>query len=352
MGASNENLNILIMAGGSGTRFWPKSRLKKPKQLLKLWDEKTLIEHTVERFLKIVSPEQIWIVTTGILKNDTRKILNKISKKIKILAEPSAKNTSACILWGTREIQKKNKNAVVAVMPADHYIRDEKAFTDAIVFVSKEAQTRSGIFTIGIKPNKPETGFGYIEVQAEISGSQKIVPVARFVEKPTLAKAGEYLRSGNYLWNGGMFLFQGAYGLKMFEKCMPSLVSAFEKNNSVKKTYAKITAQDSISFDYGIMERAAENGFSTYVFPLDCGWNDVGSFVALEEINCATSGESISIDSSANIIQSDKGLVALLGVNNLVVVRDGDVVMVADKSRCQDVKLILDKLKEKKSKLI
>lgn len=352
MAAQNDSLHILIMAGGSGTRFWPKSRMKKPKQLLNLWDDRTLIEHTIRRFLKIVSADRIWIVTTKLLEKETKKITNKISKNIKILSEPEAKNTAACILWGSLEIQKKNRNATIAVMPADHYIADEKKFISAVKSVSKNSETDNAIYIIGIEPNKPETGFGYIEIDKPISELRSVTRVKRFVEKPKLDVALQYISSKRFLWNAGMFIFNVNTILNAYQKCMPLLYSNFNKKDSIQKKYSKIQKQDATSFDYAIMEKLQASQIEAKVLPLSCGWNDVGSFAALEEINCAVRGDTVQIDSNSNVIQSDKGIVALLGVENLVVVRDGDVVMVANKNRCQDVKLLIEELKKRKSKLI
>ncbi len=352
MAVQNDQLNILIMAGGSGTRFWPKSRAKKPKQLLKLWDDQTLLEHTIRRFLKIVKPENIWIVTTKLIEGETKKITSKISKKIKILAEPEAKNTAACILWGSIEIQKKKKNAVIAVMAADHYISDENKFIDGIQFISTQAIKNDEIYIVGIKPNKPETGFGYIELNQKITDEKKLIDVKKFVEKPNLETAKQYLSSQKYLWNAGMFIFNVKTILNAFHACSPELFENFSSKAPIQKKYSNVQKKDATSFDYAVMEKLSYIKIPTKVLPIDCGWNDVGSFAALEEINCQIRGNQLSIDSSNNIIQSEKGLVALLGVKNLVVVKDGDVVLVADKSRCQDIKLIIEQLKQTQPKFI
>lgn len=347
-----QSLHILIMAGGSGTRFWPKSRAKKPKQLLALWDDKTLIEHTIARFETTVPLKNIWIVTTEVLAEPTREVLGGKYADVRILAEPMGKNTAACILWGAKEIAKVDAKASIAVMPADHFIENEKAFLGFVDAAIEASNAKGGIVTLGIRADRPETGYGYIEADGDVA-SAKVLNVKQFVEKPDVRTALRYLESGRFLWNAGMFIFSVSEGLKAFETCMPNLNSLFDKElpNGISSVYSKITAEDAVSVDYGIMEVAGSKGISVQVVPASCGWNDVGSFPALEEINCSTRGEVITHDCGSNVVQTDHGLVALLGVSDLVVVRDGDVVMVASKDRAQDVKKLLDKVKAKHPEL-
>lgn len=341
----HRDLHILIMAGGSGTRFWPKSRAKKPKQLLALWDHKTLLEHTVARFESLVPQENIWIVTTEALIEPSKKVLGSRYSQVRFLGEPAAKNTAPCILWGLHEIRKVNENAVVAVMPADHFIGDEKAFHAALSAAVVHARKAGGLVTLGIKPNRPETGYGYIELEKQVSDARGAVAIKQFVEKPDLRTALRYIESGRYLWNAGMFIMTALGGLEAFRKTMPSLSQLFDGALHVDKIYPSISKQDAQSIDYGVMERAVEKGIPVAVVPTDCGWNDVGSFPALEEINAAVQGSVVTLASGSNVVHADKGLVALLGVNDLVVVRDGDVVLVAAKDRAQDIKRLLEKVK-------
>lgn len=349
----DQALNILVMAGGSGTRFWPKSRKEKPKQLLSLWDDKSLIEHTIQRFESFVPLENIWIITTYQLLEPTKKALGPKYEKVRYLGEPSAKNTAACILWGTREIEKVNPEAIVAVMPADHYIGKQENFLQAVRVAAEHAQMSKGLVTLGIKPDRPETGYGYIEVDGTLgfgaSGGSVGQPVSirQFVEKPDLRTALRYIESGKFFWNAGMFMFTAKAGLEAFEKCMPSLANLFLKSDeSIDEIYSKISAEDAVSVDYGVMETAESKGISVFVVPTECAWNDVGSFTALEEINVPVLGKTVSLDSPCNIVQSDSGIVALLGVNDLVVVRDKDVVLVCAKDRAQDIKTLLERVKE------
>lgn len=343
--ASDPKLHILVMAGGTGTRFWPRSRAGRPKQLLALWDEKTLLEHTLERFLGVVDASRIWVVTTAALVEPSKQVLPPEKYgSVKFLGEPSGKNTAPCILWGASEILRADTDATVAVMPADHFIRDEKAFIGTVRGAVEFARVKGGLVTLGVRPNRPETGYGYIEVAEAVRSSA--VPVQQFVEKPDVRTAVSYLQSGRYLWNAGMFVFTAKQGLAAFEKCMPGLMKTFRASQSGPAgAYGSISKDDAISFDYGVMERAGAQGIPVSVIPLDCGWNDVGAFPALEEIECAVRGEVVSLDAASNVVQTDEGLVALLGVNDLVVVRDRDVVLVASKDRAQDIKALLEKVR-------
>jgi mannose-1-phosphate guanylyltransferase len=356
MSLENQNLHILIIAGGSGTRFWPRSRAKKPKQLLALWDDKTLIEHTISRFENKVPLNRIWILTTKDLVESTKKILGNKYKEVRVLAEPAPKNTAPCILWGTFEIASFDSNATIAVMPSDHYIEDENKFLNDVFLGAKLAIEKKALVTLGIKPSRIETGYGYIEASLEdIQNNLKALQVKQFVEKPNYEKAKKYFESGNFFWNAGMFIFEAKVGLKSFETCMSSLFKVFEENLEnfgVEKVYEKISAQDSISIDYGVMEKLTKlEAIPLFVVPSSCGWNDVGSFAALEDINCSKKGSVVECEASGNIVQTDDGLVALLGVSNLIVVRDGDVVMVTTKDKAQDVKKLLEEVKKQNPSL-
>lgn len=346
---AHDNVHVLIMAGGSGTRFWPKSRAKKPKQLLALWDDKTLLEHTIERFSNFVPEANIWVVTTAALVEPSKKVLGSRFSKVRFLGEPMAKNTAPCILWGLHEIKKVSPQAMVAVMAADHYIGDGKAFLGALDSAIEHACAKSALVILGIKPDRPETGYGYIEIEG--SAKAGIAPVKQFVEKPDLRTALRYVESGKYLWNAGMFIMGVDVGLEAFRKTMPELAKLFEGALHVDKIYPAIERRDAVSIDFGVMEHVALKGIALAVMPVACGWNDVGAFPALEEIDASVKGEVITHDSASNVVQTDKGLVALLGVNDLVVVRDGDVVLVAAKDRAQDIKTLLEKVKAKRPDL-
>ncbi len=348
---ATESLHAIVMAGGSGTRFWPRSRKNKPKQLLALWDDKTLLAHTLERCRKVPSLEKVWIVTAERLVDASRAALNGSDVEcVQFLGEPIARNTAACILWGTLEaaryVEKSRGEATVVVMPADSYVGREDQFTHAIEEAVKVSRRENAFVTLGINPTHAETGYGYIKKGKTIAQTSSAVWVDRFVEKPDQSTAEVYFSSREYLWNAGMFVFPASIGLKAFKELMPSLWEVFH-NNPAKEAYKLVLPGDAISFDYGIMERATEFGFKVAVVPVSCDWSDVGSFSALEEIGRSQRGDVVSLESEKNIVQTDTGVVALLGVRDLIVVRDGDVVLVAPKSRAQDVKKLLDKTKER-----
>ncbi len=347
---NNPTTHVLIMAGGKGTRFWPKSRSNRPKQLLALWDEKTLIEHTVDRFLNLIPPHQIWIVTTKDVLGLTQEVLKRY-EGIHYLAEPQGKNTAACILWGALEIQKQDPQATIAVMPSDHYIKDESAFLKLIQYADETAHITQKIITLGIEPLRPETGYGYIEVQKTRSSFKvEALPVLRFIEKPDLSAAKQYLESKNYFWNAGMFVFTIQTGLNAYEKHMPNLFKLFSKAIPIEKTYLEISKEDSISFDYGIMEKLSKD--RVLVVPANCCWSDVGSFTALEELSLVEPKNVIQMNSSSNFVLADRGIVTLLGVEGLIIVRDGDVVLVASKNQAQDIKPLLEEVKKQHPKLV
>ena len=295
---ANSHSHVLIMSGGSGTRFWPKSRSLKPKQLLALWDDKSLIEHTVLRFSDSIPAANRWIVTTQSLVDPTKEILQKAGLTVQYLGEPQAKNTAACILWGVLEIAKTDPEAVIAVMPADHYIGDEAAFREAVNLGMDWARSNKSIVTLGVKPNRPETGYGYIEVDS--LQSKSVCKVKKFVEKPDLRTAVKYLESGRYLWNAGMFLLSVETALNAFSKTMPALYlnlsEGMKAGKSISDIYFAIQKSDSVSVDYGVMEPAISSGIDVSVIPVDCGWNDVGSFTALEDIEFSVLGQVASLN--------------------------------------------------------
>lgn len=333
--------HIVIIAGGSGTRFWPRSRHGKPKQLLKIWDDRTLLEHTVDRF-QPWPDAKVWVVTTEALVESSRGALGP--RAVNFLGEPEARNTAPCILWSLIEISRLDPEAVVSVVPADHFIGDEEAFRDALATAMDYARGFDGIITLGIKPNRPETGYGYIQCGESLS--EGFAKVTSFVEKPQQREAYNYVRMGNYLWNAGIFVCRAKVGLKAFEKCMPELFAVLSEDAPIEDRYRRIRPEDVLSIDFGVMERAEAHGIPVAVMAVDFAWSDLGSYTALEEIDKSVAGNVVSHNSASNIVQCDQGLVALLGVNDLVVVKDGDVVLVASKDRCQDIRKLVERVRK------
>ena len=339
--AAPSHSHVVIIAGGSGTRFWPRSSHGKPKQLLKIWDERTLLEHTVDRF-QPWPQAKVWVVTTEALVEPSRGALG--SRPVSFLGEPEARNTAPCILWSLLEIAKQDPEAVVSVVPADHFIGDEAAFRGALAKAMDYAGSFEGIITLGIRPNRPETGYGYIQSGATLENG--FSNVTSFVEKPQQREAYNYVKAGNYLWNAGIFVCRAKVGLKAFEKCMPELYRLFSEGAPITDRYRRIRPEDVLSIDFGVMERAQGQGIPVAVMAVDFAWSDLGSYTALEEIDKAVAGNVVSHNSASNIVQCDKGLVALLGVNDLVVVKDGDVVLVATKDRCQDIRKLVERVRK------
>lgn len=349
------SLFLIIMAGGSGTRFWPKSTAKRPKQLLGFGREspETLILQTLRRFDGIVEPtcERRFIVTTELLKSAIESQVG--TKDVTTLAEPAARNTAPCIYWAAREVYRRDPKGILLVMPSDHYIPNLEAFRKTLRAAAEWARDHDDLVTLGVKPDRPETGYGYLKTGAEVGQSlgERCGKVDAFVEKPNLKVAQEFLRSGNYLWNGGMFLWKAETILSAFDSLMPEMKKAWDSaKGDLATAYPKMTAT---SIDYGIMEKAP----NVVSFSLDAGWDDLGSWTSLEsvadvlqarsEAGIVIGGDVLSVDSKRNIIDAPGKLVTLLGINDLIVVHHGDSILVAHKDRAQDIKQIVDQVKAK-----
>ena len=346
----------VIMAGGKGERFWPRSRSTYPKQFLSLTsDGETMIQKTINRLLPLVDMEDIFIVTNESYVQLINEQLPDIPAE-NILAEPVARNTAPCIALAAAVISKKYDDAVMMVLPSDHLIKYEELYRDTMRHAIKVASQGENLVTVGITPTYPETGYGYINFcssgDEEMAGVYK---VEKFVEKPCLEVAKEYLNSGRYLWNSGMFVWKASVILKKFEELLPDIYECLvkignamgtdEEARVINETYPVIPK---ISIDYGIMERADR----VLMLEGDFGWNDVGSFEALEEVygtdenGNVIMSEAHTIDTTDCILYgTDKNrLIATLGVDDLVIAVTDDVVLVADKNRSQDVKLFVEGL--------
>jgi mannose-1-phosphate guanylyltransferase len=342
----NNSLYLVIMAGGSGTRFWPKSVAKRPKQLLSFGASKsTLLNQTLDRFDGIVPKNQRIIVTTETLE---KPVLEQAPQTI-VLAEPQGRNTAPCVYWAAREIQKRDPNALMLVMPADHYMALPASFQKTVRAAAEWARTHDDLVTLGVKPSRPETGYGYLKVGPALdsSGCQK---TEAFVEKPNLEKAQSFVSSGNYLWNGGMFIWRVEVILKAFDQFMPEMKKTWDQHDgNVAKAYPLMTAT---SIDYGVMEKAK----NVVTFTLDCGWDDLGSWTSLESLaqvlgashpgGVVTGGELIAVESRGNIVDTPGKLTAILGVDDLIVVEAGQSILVAPKNRAQDIRLIVEQVKK------
>lgn len=351
-------LHALIMAGGSGTRFWPASRKLRPKQLLAIapGEESSLLESTVKRILPLCAEDNILVVTGEHLLDATRDVLARYPR-VKVIAEPVARNTAPCIAWGAQLIARRDPEAVVMALPSDHHIANEEAFRFAAKLAADSAR-EGAITTIGLTPTRPETGFGHIEMSDEVSPGVR--SVLRFVEKPDRARAEEYVKSGRHVWNSGMFFFRAGVMLGAVTKFLPDLASGLASIEAaardgaeaeLAKTREVFPTLPSISIDYGVMEKASP----IHVVPAEFGWSDVGSWLASWELgdpdekgNVKDDG-AIVIDGSGNLVR-DMGtgkanrVIAVVGVKDLCVITTDDAVLVIPREQAQDVRKVVDEL--------
>ena len=344
------------MAGGSGTRFWPLSRTKSPKQLMSVFGGKSMLQRTVERVLPL-APKRIMIITNVLQAEETRRqVAEYAAVPIDIVAEPIGRNTAPAIALAAAIIGQHDPDSTMIVLPADHFIRNEAEFC-RIIKAAVEAAATGSLLTLGIEPTRPETGYGYIEAgSTEESGS--VFPVKRFVEKPAAAKALEFFEAGNFYWNSGMFIWKTAAIARELAEQMPELSAAVEGISFASSAWDLTALQPQIdtlyesikseSIDYGVMERAA----SVKVIPASFGWSDVGSWSALPEVidpdkdgnvAIATAG-LIAVDSTGSIVYGNGRMAALIGVDNLIVVTTDDAILVCAQERAQDVKKVVETL--------
>ncbi len=347
----------LIMAGGGGTRFWPLSRKKLPKQLLNLDGKDIMLNETVDRLKGVVEQEDIFIVTNEEQVALSKEVLNGRVLEDHILAEPSARNTAACIGYGAIEILKKYGDGVMCILASDHYIKDEENFREVLKKAIETVEKTDGLVTIGIKPTYPATGYGYIK--NELMEGEVYRKVLEFVEKPDIDKATEYINEGSYAWNSGMFVWKASTILKYFERLLPDIydklmiikeaMGTTGEGEVIKAIYDTIPK---ISIDYGIMERAD----SVYMLEGDFGWNDIGSFDALpnlysqDEKGNVVRADAILLDSYDNVVMGEQRLIAVVGVEGLVIVDTKDALLVCKKESAQDVKRVVELLERDERK--
>jgi len=343
----------LIMAGGRGERFWPKSRKNLPKQFLSLTgDGKTMIQLTVERILPLVDIEDIYIATNRDYKALVREQLPHLPEE-NILCEPIGRNTAPCIGLGAIHISKKYEDAVMMVLPSDHLIKYQQMFINTLQQGCDLAEKGANLITIGITPDYPETGYGYIKFIPEESDGAAYA-VDRFVEKPSLEVAKEYLATEQYLWNSGMFIWKVSTILDNLKQFMPSIYNGLqiikdsigtEDEDTVLET--TFTTFPSESIDYGIMEKAK----NIYILPGTFGWDDVGSWLAVGRIRKSNeqgnvvNGNIITIGTKNCIIEGGQKLIATVGLEDLIIVDTEDATLICDKNSAGDIKKVLENLK-------
>ncbi len=345
----------LIMAGGAGTRFWPRSKVKKPKQFLNILGNDSLIQETIHRFSTFTDPKNIYVVSNKsqaeVLEQQTPML-----PKENLIYEPVGKNTLPCIGLAAMFAEKENPDGIMVVTPSDHLIQNNSLFRDTVLAGVKIAEEKDGIVTIGINPTYPATGFGYINTAENITGSESIkqFKVNRFVEKPNEATAAKYLKDGRYYWNSGLFIFKVSVFLKAVEEFAPQLfkdlrdIQADMGNPSFNQTLDTIyRAVESISVDYGIMEHAT----NIYLVEGNFDWNDLGGWESVYQVNKkdnngnVKSGEAIFLNSKNSYVHTDNGLVALIGLDDVIVVQDGNTTLVCKRENAEQVKNIVDQLK-------
>ena len=331
----------LIMAGGKGERFYPASRNLLPKQFLSLGaDNETMIQKTVNRIRDLVSPQDIFVLTNKNYLSLVKEQLKDVPTE-NIVLEPLSKNTAPAIELGVEIAKRKYDDAKVIVLPSDHIIKDEVEFRRILKVATQFVENNESILTIGIKPTEPNDGYGYIK----ISDNQEISKVAEFKEKPTIEVAKQYVESGNYLWNAGMFIFT-----------IKSIDNAFKKYMSnqhmlLTESLDNFPKVESISIDYGIMEKAD----NVYCIKGDFAWDDVGSWNALKRINGEDENQNTILNDKTVLVNStnvtikgtNKKLITGVGLKDIVIVETDDVILVANKNELSDIKKLTAKIKEK-----
>jgi mannose-1-phosphate guanylyltransferase len=353
MQENKSNNYVLIMAGGVGSRFWPKSRNHFPKQFIDILGiGKSLLQLTYERFEKICPKENIYILSNQQYLGLIQEQLPEIEVN-NVLLEPSRNNTAPCIAYASYKILKQNPDANIVVAPSDHLILKEAMFLNKIEQALIYTATNDALITLGISPTRPDTGYGYINfVKEGIDGVHK---VACFLEKPILEKAQDYVASGDYLWNGGIFIWSGQSIQKAFQKYAPEIDVLFAKGNYVYNTIAEVdfiienySKSPSISIDYAILEKAD----NVYTIPVDIGWSDLGTWASLHEVtekdqyNNALSVDHLHLEETNNcIIHLPKGKAAVIkGLEDFIVVDDGKILLIFPKKNEQGIKPVVAKM--------
>jgi mannose-1-phosphate guanylyltransferase len=344
----------VIMAGGSGTRFWPESRKHRAKQFLGLFGPKTLLEQTFDRVKKVIPPSRILVFTALDKAASTAKLLH--IPRSQVIGEPAGRNTAPCAAWAASLVLKKDSSAVLGIFPADHFIKDENTFAKVLRIAFGQADESGMPVTLGIKPDQPHTGYGYFEI-AEKKATVRGMPVfflKCFHEKPELARARAYFRSKKFLWNAGIFIWRADCLLETTRRELPAVFKTAVKiaaggmsAAAVKKLFTKVP---NISIDYGLMEKLS-GGILT--IPVSMGWSDVGSWATLRGLLPVDRGGNLSIgnnilvESSGNVVKGTGRLIATVGLKDHVVVDTGDAVLVCPVSETESIRKIVVELQKR-----
>ncbi len=373
------SMHAVILAGGRGTRFWPRSRTRTPKQLINIVGKSTMLQQTVERLRPLIPPDRIWTVTATEQASALREQLPTSARK-RVLSEPLSRNTAAAIALAAVHVRHAAKgDALMAVLPADHFIGQPERYRQIVRAALEVAREQGRMVVLGIPPSRPETGFGYIERGQKpfsVDGFH-VFPVRRFTEKPALTVAREYVASGNYQWNAGMFFWRVSTFLNALKTFLPKTYDAIDSlsthiakrsyQSQLKKLYSTL---ENISVDYAILEKAASatesatpapgkpnatgGAPSVFVIPAEVGWSDIGSWDAVYDLLAKQPGENIlagpgqTLDAEGNFLWSPDKFIAAIGVRDLVVVETPDALLVCPRDRAQDVGKIVKSLEQRK----
>lgn len=352
------NITCVIMAGGKGERFWPKSRTNLPKQFLNISGNKSMIQQSIARLEKLIDVSHIFVVTNGLYAELIKAQIPHLPHE-NIIIEPIGRNTAPCIGLASILIEERYPDSTMIVLPSDHIIENEEGFIKILETAVQVAQNETSLVTLGIKPTYPETGYGYIEStdQKQTINHLEVFKVNKFVEKPDLPVAESYLAAGNYYWNSGIFVWRTEVIRKYIQQFMPDMHDILEtmrtafgtvdQDQVIKSEFIKMPDQ---SIDYGIMEKVED----IHVIPCIFGWDDVGSWTALERINDldengnVIKGNILNLDTKRCIIESNGKLIATLGIEDLIIVDTEDVTLICNKDKAQEVKLLLKELRMQK----
>ncbi len=346
-------IKILIMAGGSGERFWPLSTRENPKQLLKLVSKESMIKETVERILKIVDITDVYVATNTVQVDGVKRELPNLPVR-NIIIEPAFRDTAAAIAYGSTIIARDEENPIIVVLASDHLISKNDEFIESLEIAKKEAE-KGYIVTLGIKPSRPEIGYGYIQLEDVVL--YKPTKAIRFLEKPNLEKAEAYLQDGNYVWNSGMFIFKYNIIMSELSKYIPNHIDIIEriKENIGNKSGLELSVSvneyfnefEKVSIDFAVMEHSE----IIKCIPVDFGWNDIGGYNSLEEVfskdengNIVKDCKYFYIDSYNNIVISEEKnkLITSVGVRNLIIVNSKSGLMICNRDETQNIKKLLE----------
>lgn len=346
----------IILAGGRGTRFWPLSRRKRPKQLLELFGRETLLEQTVARIASVIPAERTYIFTNEVLRGEVLRCLPRIPRD-QVVAEPASRNTAPTIGLAAHEVLRRDPEGIMVILPSDHVIRRREEFRRVLRAACAWAAREGRSVTVGLKPTRPETGYGYVRrgaLEARLGGEQ-IFRVERFTEKPPLARARRYVASGRYFWNGGMFIWRASTLATNLARHEPELARRIERIAAAGGIRARAVLGrefprlKKISIDFALMEKVSD----VFVVAADIGWSDVGSWAVVYDLERKDAQgnvrprSSVCLEARGNLIKSAGKYVAAVGVNDLVIVETPDALLVAARERSQDVGKVVEELERR-----